>query len=241
MSKDDLFKKKLDPVPPFVFNDSVASVFSDMIRRSVPGYGEILRRQAQVIARHAKDGCRLYDLGCSNGNLIRELASCEHAGGMCIFAVDNSPAMLNAFPPAAPHDKRASFVYRVCAGIEDIRVVRADVVVVNFTLQFVPPGARMPLLKHIHSGLVPGGLLLLSEKIVHRDEHMAALEQDFHHRFKRENGYSDLEISQKRDALEDVLIPDTMEVHLDRLSTAGFDTVDVWFKWFNFAALICRK
>ena len=241
MSQDDLFRKKLDPVPPFEFNESVAAVFSDMIRRSVPGYAEIIRRQAQMIARHAADGCRIFDLGCSNGNLVRELDSLAPKSRLDVFAVDNSLPMLMAFPKIhVPEDNRIH-IHRVCAGIETIRVMRADVVVINFILQFIAPGERDALVASIFEGLVPGGILLMSEKVVHHDEDLANLQRDFHHRFKREQGYSELEISQKRDALEDVLIPDTMETHFDRLFAAGFSEAEVWFKWFNFAAFVCKK
>jgi tRNA (cmo5U34)-methyltransferase len=241
MSRDTIFTKKLDPVPPFEFNESVATVFSDMIRRSVPGYAEIMRRQAQMIAHQGAGGCRIFDLGCSNGNLASELSALTPAEGTQYFAIDNALPMLSSFQLPVTGEDTSFVLHRVCAGIEDIRITRADVVIINFTLQFIPPLRRGRLIEKVFEDLVPGGILLLSEKVVHRDEDMAALQQEFHHRFKREHGYSELEISQKRDALEDVLIPDTMEIHFERLAAAGFANVDVWFKWFNFTGFICRK
>ena len=117
----------------------------------------------------------------------------------------------------------------------------ASVVVFNFTLQFIPPAQRDALLARIGSAMRPGGVLVLSEKIRFEDEHLQALNTDLHHAFKRANGYSDLEISQKRSALENVLVPETIATHQQRLRNAGFTSVDVWFQCFNFASLVAIK
>jgi tRNA (cmo5U34)-methyltransferase len=108
-------------------------------------------------------------------------------------------------------------------------------------LQFVPPADRQPLLQAVFDGLLPGGILLLSEKVIHSAASLNDLQQSFYYRFKAENGYSELEISRKRNALENVLIPESIEQHIERLQQTGFSTIDTWLKWFNFASLICRK
>jgi tRNA (cmo5U34)-methyltransferase len=115
------------------------------------------------------------------------------------------------------------------------------VVVLNFTLQFIPPNDRDALMNRIFNGLTSGGVLLFCEKITHAHGDLAKLQRAFHHAFKRENGYSELEISRKREALEKVLIPESLENHFQRLDRVGFATMDVWLKWFNFAALIAIK
>jgi tRNA (cmo5U34)-methyltransferase len=115
------------------------------------------------------------------------------------------------------------------------------VVVLNFTLQFLPEKDRNGMITRVYKGLNPGGVLLFSEKITHADPELARLQQDFYYAFKRENGYTELEISQKREALEKILIPETLNQHMDRLQEAGFATVDIWQKWFNFASLIAIK
>ena len=91
------------------------------------------------------------------------------------------------------------------------------------------------------SGLVDQGVLILSEKIQFSDERSEQLFVDLHHDFKRGNGYSDLEISQKRDALEHVLIPETIEAHRERLLAAGFSRVETWFQCFNFVSLVAFR
>jgi len=125
--------------------------------------------------------------------------------------------------------------------VENISITNASVVVLNLTLQFVSSDKRNDLIQSIYQGLKPGGLLLLTEKIIHDTVELDSLQQHFYKKFKRENGYSDLEISQKRDALEDVLVPDTLETHRERLQRAGFIKIDTWLKWFNFAAMLAIK
>ena len=128
-----------------------------------------------------------------------------------------------------------------CADINDCAIDSASIVVLNFTLQFIPPGQRQRLLQRIYDGLLPGGVLLLSEKIVFADARRQRLMTRLYHNFKRANGYSDLEIAQKRTALEKVLRPDSLECHRQRLNAAGFQGADIWFQCFTFASMIAIK
>jgi tRNA (cmo5U34)-methyltransferase len=241
MAKDDIYAEPKGPLPPFEFNEGVVRVFDDMIHRSVPCYEEILRRQAQLAARFYRPGSRIYDLGCSIGNF--GLAMCGEMGdrAFTMVAVDNSPPMLQACRERLARLPGARDIRLDCADICATELVEASVVVINLTLQFLPVEKREDLLQRVYRALLPGGVLLLTEKVVHEDPELTALEQDFHYRFKKEMGYSELEISQKREALEKVLIPESLEQHQRRLRRAGFRQQEVWFKWFNFAALLCRK
>ncbi|MEJ2200466.1 MAG: carboxy-S-adenosyl-L-methionine synthase CmoA [Desulfuromonadaceae bacterium] len=241
MSKDTLFSQPQGQVAPFEFNDRVVEVFDDMLARSVPFYAECLRRQAQLAARYYQDGSRLYDLGCSNGNfgmlLRRQLEEREFS----MVGVDLSRPMLDAYRgrlQACGEERRIRLEQ---GDIRQVSLADASVVVVNLTLQFLPLADRDSLVHRICRALRPGGVLLLTEKVMHEDLLFTELEQEFYYRFKQENGYSQLEISQKREALENVLIPETLEAHQRRLRQAGFEAVEIWFKWFNFAALLARK
>jgi tRNA (cmo5U34)-methyltransferase len=135
----------------------------------------------------------------------------------------------------------ASSVELICDDIQTIKIENASVVLLNFTLQFLPRETRLKLLKTIYAGLVGGGVLILSEKLVFDEPSINQQFIDWHHQFKRVNGYSDLEISQKRAALEKVMIPDTFELHQERLAIAGFSQTLQWFQAFNFASLIALK
>lgn len=235
--KDTLYALPLGPIAGFAFDERVAGVFDDMIRRSVPGYAAILSAISLLAERFAQPDSNLYDLGCSLGAATLAMRARVDRPGARIVAVDNSAPMLERC--------RANVEYTLGIPVEivqrDIREVpieRASVVALNFTLQFLPPEERLPLLSRIREGLLPGGVLILSEKLAFADPRQQALHVEMHHAFKQAQGYSALEISQKRAALEDVLIPETLEQHKERLRQAGFASSEVWFQYFNFASLI---
>jgi tRNA (cmo5U34)-methyltransferase len=212
-----------------------------MIKRSVPGYEEIIRRQIQLSDHYYQAGTQIYDLGCSTGNLELGLCAYQPKRDFVIIAVDNSPAMIARCRERLNRAPRPERVVLSCGDIRHIQIRNASMVVLNYTLQFLPVADRLDLLKNIAAGLLPGGVLLFCEKITHSHAAMNDLQHKFYHAFKRENGYSELEISQKREALEKILIPETMETHLQRMQAAGFEPVDIWHKWFNFAAFIAFK
>jgi len=241
MTKDTIFSRPWDKVAPFEFNTQVAAVFDDMLGRSVPFYRESIVRQAQLVARFYQDGTRIYDLGCSNGNL--GLTLCRQMGerDFALVAVDNSQPMLDTYRQRLNEQQGGERIVLEYGDIRQTVMERASVVIVNLTLQFLPLADRDALVRRIYQALVPGGVLLLTEKVVHEDAGFTELEQEFYYRFKEENGYSRMEISQKREALENVLIPETLEAHDRRLRQAGFGAVETWLKWFNFAALLARK
>ncbi|MDQ6982558.1 MAG: carboxy-S-adenosyl-L-methionine synthase CmoA [Mariprofundus sp.] len=221
----------------FVFDDKVARVFADMIRRSVPGYGQTLQMVELLAHEYAQAESRLYDLGCSLGAATMAL-SCGSVGKKChIIGVDNSPAMIDRCKETL---KEKSVEIR-CQDILDTDIDHASVVVLNFVLQFVAKEKRLGLLAKIHQGLKPGGVLILSEKIAFDDADENRRQIELHEAFKRAQGYSDMEISRKRTALEHVLIPETTNAHHDRLIQAGFSASHIWFQCFNFVSMIAVK
>lgn len=218
----------------FVFDERVAAVFPDMIQRSVPGYASIIAMIEILAAKHAHPGSRLYDLGCSLGAATAIMQSAVKDKDCSIVAVDNAPAMiLRAQKQLA--QENTDFI---CADIRDVNIQDASVVVLNFTLQFLPLVERQALLSHIRKGMRNDAILVLSEKIKGKNAKEDQVLTDLHHSFKKANGYSDLEISQKRTALENVLLPETIETHVDRLHHAGFQDVNLWFQCFNFVSFI---
>ncbi len=236
-SRDRLFQHP-GPVGDFVFDAAVARVFPDMIARSVPGYAAIINMIELLTAQYARGGTRLYDLGCSLGAASLAMATGLAHDDCEIVAVDNAPAMLDRAREHLADSPRP--VRLVEADIREQAIENASVVVLNFTLQFLPPADRTALLRRVREGLVPGGILILSEKIAgetpEADEVLVAM----HHAFKRRQGYSELEISQKRAALERVLVPEPLSVHLARLEAAGFQRADPWFQCFNFVSVVAR-
>ncbi len=245
MSDDRIYADDSRSGEPFRFDAAVARVFPDMLRRSIPGYAASLEAIGSLAARFVTDGSACYDLGCSLGGAALAMRQGIRAEGTRIVAVDNAPAMIERCREIVAEDDAnrpdAPPIDIIRGDIRDTEIAGASMVVLNYTLQFLPPDERAPLMRRIFSGLNSGGVLVLSEKVVDEDPHMAALLADLYHEYKRRANYSALEISRKRAALENVLIPDTLEAHRARLETAGFNRVAVWLKYFNFVSIIAVK
>lgn len=241
--KDRLYENTITEPGDFVFDERVVRVFPDMINRSIPGYGTIVPMIGMLARRYARPDTRLYDLGCSLGAVTLAMRNAVTVKGARIVAVDNAPDMVAGLRNAlqAHPDPVLPPVELRQEDIRDTPICNASVVVLNFTLQFVDPAHRGTLLKRIASGLEGGGILVLSEKICFEDSAEQALLTEWHHDFKRAQGYSELEISRKRDALENVMIPESLEQHRERLSSAGFSSVHPWFQGFNFISLVAFR
>ena len=249
-TSDRLFSQPLDKLVDFNFDEKVANVFPDMINRSVPGYASIVAMTGILSAEFYQANSYCYDLGCSLGASSLSMAKAINDESLKIIAVDNSQAMLDqaqvllqqSGPEASASGKgHINPIELICDDINNIDICNASVVVMNFTLQFIAPENRAALLKKIYQGMKKNGILILSEKLNYTDAAQQKLLIDMHHFFKKANGYSDLEISQKRQTLENVLLPETLEQHKIRLQQAGFSQMEQWFQCFNFSSLIAIK
>lgn len=237
---DALFANPRAQLERFKFDRNVVKVFEDMIGRSVPGYDLTLSMIGIIAAHYGQAGSRCYDLGCSLGAatlaMRHRLPADSH-----IIAVDNSQPMVERCLQNLDNDGAAATVEVICEDILATPIVDASMVTLNFTLQFIPAEQRLHLLQGIYRGLKPGGALILSEKIALPGDSEQKLFEDLHHDFKRAMGYSDLEVAQKRAALDQVLVPDTTDTHKERLHLAGFGAVHTWFQCFNFASWLAIK
>ena len=244
MTEDDIYKSD-EGGEPFRFDDKVARVFPDMLRRSIPGYAASLEAIGSLAARYVRAGTNCYDLGCSLGAATIAMRQGIRESGCRIVAVDSSPAMIDrcteAVSAAAKPTDLMTEVDVVLADIRDVEVTNASMVVLNYTLQFIDRADRDALLAAVCAGMNNRGILVLSEKVVDEDPDMEALLVDLHHEHKRRNRYSALEISRKRAALENVLIPETVSAHRQRLEKAGFSHSAVWLRYFNFVSIIALR
>jgi tRNA (cmo5U34)-methyltransferase len=238
---DTLFSDPLRAPGPFRFDADVVAVFPDMIQRSVPGYETVIAMSGLLAARFAQPGSNLYDLGCSLGATTLSMRHRLNGIDCRIIGIDNSPAMIARCRDLVAADSATTPVELIEGNICDVPLANASMIVLNYTLQFVPVAARLSLLSAASAALRPGGILVLSEKVLLEDEALDALNVDLHHDFKRAHGYSEMEIAGKRDSLENVLLPETLGAHRSRLREAGFRSADVWFQCFNFASLIALK
>ena len=236
-NKDRVFAKPLSDVKAFEFNEDVTRVFQDMITRSVPGYELLLQMIALYASVFVRDKSNIYDLGCSLGEVSRLIAEQTRKPDCAIIAVDNSPSMIRKcqqFGDSGNIDWR-------CDDIQNIEISNASMVVLNLTLLFIDRDQRQSLITGIARGLNEGGVLVLSEKVVLDPELENQRMVQLHQAFKKMQGYSDLEISQKRTALENVLLPDSQAMHQQRLKQAGFSEVYQCFRCFNFVSYLAIK
>jgi tRNA (cmo5U34)-methyltransferase len=241
IKKDTLYRSVNEPIKPFEFNQHVADVFPDMIERSVPGYPLTISMLSVIAGEYAQENSNIYDLGCSLGAASLAIQQGLKNKSCKIIAIDNSSAMIDACVNSSVQDENDN---RICFELDDVletKIEKASIVVMNFTLQFIPQASRQILLDTIYKGLLPGGVLILSEKIIFDDDAENDTMNNLHHYMKALNGYDQLEIANKRDALEQVLIPESLDVHQQRIKNAGFIQSHVWLKCFNFISLIAIK
>ncbi len=238
---DLIYSTAQKQVKNFAFDAQVVEVFPDMIARSVPGYNTIIDTIGRLSQQFVQKDSNVYDLGCSLGAATLAMRKGIQVDDCTIIGVDNSNDMVKRCKMHVDAFKGKTPVTIIEGNIQDIEIKNASMVVLNFTLQFIEKSQRQALLTNIYQGLKPGGLLVLSEKISHGDPMVDEQLINLHHQFKRDNGYSELEVAQKRSALEKVMLTDSIELHKERLMKAGFDHSSAWFQCFNFVSFIAIK
>jgi tRNA (cmo5U34)-methyltransferase len=236
--RDEIYKDKVD-ISKFTFDQKVVDVFDDMVLRSVPGYKQMIELIGLAGRKYPVINSNVYDLGCSTGAVTLSIASNLKSESVKIFSIDNSQEMIEQCGKNLSGTE-ANIQY-ICDDIENIQFENASLIVLNLTLQFINPKNRSDLIERIFKSLLPGGALIISEKIIHENEEINKSLISLHESFKRENGYSETEIAQKRKAIEDVLIPESIEQHLKRLSDAGFKKPLVQMQCINFASFLAVK
>ena len=241
IKKDTVFNNPISSIVDFKFDEKVANVFEDMLHRSIPGYATIISTTGMLTKLYAKPNSNFYDLGSSLGASSLSMQQNITHPNCKIIAVDNSETMIKRSRELLEKSKSSPPIELVCDDIKNIHIENASVVVLNYTLQFIEPNAREMIIKKIYDGLNVGGILILSEKVVFDDSELNERQIKRYYDFKRLMGYSELEISQKRNALENVLIPEAPEQLIGRLDKAGFVNSDLWFQLFNFISIVAEK
>jgi len=239
-SKDEIFREP-QPTADFAFGEKVASVFDDMLERSVPFYHEIQRMISEMATDFAIEGTNLYDLGCSTGNLLLGLHSAIPRG-VRFIGIDYSPEMLKRCrQKLADHGFDREYELH-CADLnQGVQIENASMVLMMLTLQFIRPLYRDGLIKKVLQGLNENGCLVLVEKVLGEDSVFNRLFIQYYHDLKKRHGYSEMEIAQKREALENVLVPYKLLENREMLLRAGFRYCEVFFKWYNFTGVVAIK
>lgn len=233
---DKVFTKPI--TKQFEFDEDVAAVFDDMLERSIPFYKEVIDLTCKTICLHVKEGAHVVDLGCSTANTLLALHKMSNKS-YHLLGIDNAEAMLH-LARQKTHAYGAK-IELVSADITQVALSLKDVIIANYMLQFIRPLQRAEFVAKIYEALNPNGLFIFSEKIVFEDKVLNKQMIDLYYDFKRKQGYSDFEIAQKREALENVLIPYTEEENKAMLKGAGFESIETIFKWGNFATFIAKK
>ena len=241
MSRDRIFVVAGVEAGSFEFNDAVADVFPDMLERSIPGYAATIQAIGALASRYVRRGTRCYDLGCSLGAATLAMRQNIAVPECEIIAIDLAPAMITRCHKIIADDDSDVQVSIIEGDVRQTIIEQASMVVMNYTLQFLSVGERDAMIGKIYDGLIDGGIFLLSEKVIDEDDRVEALLVQMHHDFKRQNAYSDLEISRKRTALENILIPESIATHRARLSRSGFRHSGVLLRHFNFVSIIAVK
>lgn len=241
MPKDEIFKKNMTTIADFTFGEKVASVFDDMLDRSVPFYREIQRMIAEMAADFAVEGTNIYDLGCSTGTTLLNLGQ-NISGKVKFIGIDYSEDMLARCKQKFVEHHFSREHELICADLnQGINIGNASVVIMVLTLQFIRPLNREKVIGSILKGLNENGCLILVEKVLGEDSVFNRLFIKYYYDFKKRNGYSELEIAQKREALENVLIPYKLLENRELLLKEGFRYCDVFFKWYNFCGMVAVK
>ncbi len=240
IARDRVFTESTPPGD-FSFNPQVAQVFDDMVSRSVPLYGEMQRMTTEIAGQFAQDGTNLYDLGCATGTTLALLDTAV-SDKVRFVGIDNAQSMLDqAHAKLDLLDGKRSYSL-VCADLHDRpRIENASIVIMALTLQFVRPLHRERIIREIFDGMTDKGCLIIFEKLVLSDSLLNRMFIEFYYEMKRRNGYSEVEISRKREALENVLVPYRVDENVALLRDAGFRHVDEFFRWYNFGGILAVK
>lgn len=235
--RDEIFKEKLEKQ--FEFDESVVSVFDDMIDRSVPFYREQISLIAHFASLALSNGGRVYDLGSSTGNVLFELAKSTPTHTELI-GLDSSLAMVQRARLKARAYEACNITF-LHQDFLEYEFLPSEVMIASWTMQFVRPLMREKMISKIFQSLKSEGVFLMSEKMLSSDKVLDRLMIEKYYQYKASQGYSQIEINQKREALENVLVPYTQEENFSMLKNTGFRSVEILFKWVNFALLIARK
>lgn len=239
--KDEIFAEGKFQRGSFRFNDAVASVFDDMATRCIPYYQEVIQLSASAADKFIPDNGLVYDIGSSTGNTLLFIAKALRDKKINLIGIDPSESMLNKAREKASVYTYSHDIQFLEGSAESFDFKKADMIILNYTLQFIEVSQRPALIQKLYDSLNPGGMLLLSEKLCQEDEDVQEFNTETYEAFKAGNGYSYLEIANKRQALENILVPGSLSSNLDLLQDSGFHRIEIIFKWLNFTTFLAFK
>jgi tRNA (cmo5U34)-methyltransferase len=234
--QDDLFSQKIKKQ--FEFDESVASVFDDMLNRSIPFYKEVLDLCVKLVIKNSKNGDGVFDIGCSTASTLLEIYK-QSPHKLRLVGIDNSTAMVDRARKKA--DFFGADIELVCGDALECNLPKSNIFISNYTLQFIRPIKREEFVEKVFLSLKDDGVFIFSEKIICEDKKLSYDLVDIYYDFKKSQGYSEYEIMQKREALENVLVPYSDNENKLMIKKAGFKECETIFRWANFATYIAFK
>lgn len=225
----------------FAFSERVVEVFDDMLDRSIPFYSQVIQASADLLAAFVTPDDTIVDLGCATGTTLLEFSRLLKERQLSYIGIDNSQAMLDKGRLKVEMYSKQGTISFIEGDVTTIDLHDVGAFILNYTLQFIRPMLRQEFLRRLWDQLRPGGVVILSEKTISHDPLLNRKYIEMYHQFKRRKGYSELEIAKKREALENVLIPFSLQENKEMLQKAGFSSIEVFFQWFNFASIVAIK
>lgn len=245
----NMLNSTVDEVMPegqWEFDADVTDVFDDMLERSIPQYDVMRQTVFEVGCRFQREGADIVDLGCSRGTAVAPFIDRFGAHNR-FWLVEVSPPMLEAVRTRFSGylkgpDGRDGIVKIVDLDLrETFPPVSACLTLCVLTLQFTPIEHRLHILQRIYDHTLPGGALVLVEKVLGASAEIDDIMVNVYYDHKRRVGYTDDQIERKRLSLEGVLVPVTSRWNEELLRMTGFTRVDCFWRWMNFAAWIAVK
>jgi len=219
--------------------DNISGEFDDHIQKSIPLY-----RQGHELVCHYSDfflkpDSIVYDIGCSTGQFLAKLAR-RHAqkGELRLIGIDTVADMIGYASHLSAPDPRLSFVL---GNALDMQFDHADMIVANYTIQFLPPRVRQTLIDTLYTSLNWGGAFFMFEKVRAPDSRFQDYANQIYIEFKLDNGFSEAEIINKARSIKGVMEPFSSQGNIDMLRRAGFTDIVTIQKYVCFEGFLAIK
>jgi tRNA (cmo5U34)-methyltransferase len=222
----------------FTFNEDVANVFDDMLNRSIPFYIDNLKLNAKILSKYIKDGDKIYDIGSSTLNFLLYFEQNFNIKAKLIGIDSSKPMIIKAKSKIKAYNSNINLIF---GDIENITIEKSQAIISNYTLQFIAKDKRSKVIDKIFNSLNKNGIFLISEKVISNNQKLNTSLIEIYHNYKQENGYSTTQIEKKKEALENILVPLSLDENISMLKNAGFKEVEVLFKWANFSTFLAIK
>ncbi|MDB5860285.1 MAG: type 12 methyltransferase [Ramlibacter sp.] len=219
--------------------ENISEDFDSHIRKSIPLYDSGHTVVCHYSDFFLKPDSLVYDIGCSTGSMLTKLAARHpHNCDLRLVGVDTVADMVGKARQLAAKDQRLSFIH---ANALDLEFEPADMIIANYTIQFLPPRVRQTMIDRIYQALNWGGAFFMFEKVRAPDGRFQDYANQVYVEFKLENGFSEAEIINKSRSIKGVMEPFSTQGNIDLLKRAGFVDIMTVQKYVCFEGFLAIK